>query len=423
MSDLATVLVVGSGGREHALYWKLNQSPKVGRVLVAPGNGGIPAEQCLAIKDSDIDGLVAAAKEHGADLVVVGPEAPLVAGLVDRLAAEGIAAYGPTAACAQLEGSKAFAKDFMAAAGIPTAAYAVVDNLADAEAYIDSVDHQVVVKASGLAAGKGVLVCDTAEEAKAAAREILEGAFGTAGAKLVIEERLTGPEASLLALCDGTTFRALPPAQDHKRIGEGDTGLNTGGMGAYAPAPVLVDRMEEAAASCIAPVLKRFQSLGTPFKGTLFAGLMLNAKGELRVLEYNCRFGDPETQVVLPLIDGDLYEIMQACVAGELDSVQFGIKPMVASTVVAASGGYPQAYEKGKTIEGVAEADALEGVTVFHAGTKADEGALKTSGGRVMAITGTGSTLREALDKSYAGIDRICFDGMVFRRDIGHRAL
>lgn len=417
------VLVIGGGGREHALAWKLGQSAAVERVWCAPGNGAIADADRLPVSATDVDGIVRAAKALRVDLVVVGPEAPLVEGLVDRLAEAGIAAFGPTAACAKLEGSKAFSKDFMTRCEIPTAAYGTFSEVEPALQWLEEVPFNVVVKASGLAAGKGVIVCEDKAQAAEAIRDMLDGgAFGGAGAEIVVEERLEGQEVSLLAFCDGETYRLMPPAQDHKRIGEGDVGPNTGGMGAYAPAPVAIPQLQELGESTIAPILKGFAAEGTPFKGVLFAGLMLTPHG-VRVLEYNCRFGDPETQVVLPLLKGDLHDIMMACVEGTLDEQSVDFHPGSAATVVAASAGYPKAYEKGKTIEGVAEADALDDVQVFQAGTKADHGHLVTSGGRVLAITGVGDHLKQALDRAYQGISKVCFEGITFRRDIGHRAL
>jgi phosphoribosylamine--glycine ligase len=424
---MTTVLVVGSGGREHAVAWKLAQSPRVTRLLVAPGNGGTAAiAENVPVAAEDVDGLVALARREGVGFVFVGPEAPLVAGLVDRLADFGIPAFGPRRACAELEGSKAFAKAMMDRCDVPTARWRSFTSAADALAWVDAIDFPVVVKASGLAAGKGVVVPETVDEAKAAIVEMFGGAFGEAGATVVLEERLVGEEASLLAFCDGVRYAVMPPAQDHKRVGDGDTGPNTGGMGAYAPAPIAADRRDELAELCIAPILRAFADDGTPFVGILYAGLMMTPDGP-RVLEYNTRFGDPETQVLVPLLASDLLDVVEACVAGRLDPAAVRWHDGAAATVVAAAGGYPGSYRKGDAIAGVDAADDVDGVTVFHAGTRlertSDGDRLVTSGGRVLAVTGRGPTLRAAIDRAYAGIERIAFDGMHARKDIGWRAL
>ena len=420
---MATVLVVGSGGREHALAWGLARSAAVDRVIVLPGNGGTAAfAPARPVDADDLDAVVAFAVAEACDLVVVGPEAPLVAGLVDTLSAAGVLAFGPVAACARLEGSKAFAKAMMDRCGVPTARWGTFTSAAEALAWHDRVDFPVVVKASGLAAGKGVVVPDTAEEARAAIVEMFDGAFGSAGAEVVLEERLIGEEASLLAVCDGTRYAVLPAAQDHKRVGEGDTGPNTGGMGAYSPAPVVAGQEAALAEAVIAPILAAFAADGTPFRGVLYAGLMMTADGP-RVLEYNTRFGDPETQVLVPRIASDLYELFVAAASGTLDPASLRIRAEAAATVVAASEGYPGAYPKGRPISGVDAAGALGDVVVFHAGTALRGDTLVTAGGRVLTVTGLGTDLREALSRAYAGLDRITFDGMHARRDIGWRAL
>lgn len=416
---MTRVLVVGSGGREHALAWTLRRSAGVSEVFVAPGNGGTQAN--VSAGAGDLDALVALAKER-ADVVVVGPEDPLARGLVDMLDAAGIPAFGPSRACAHLEASKAYAKQVMDAAGVPTARWGRFTDHAEARAWLKAAPFPVVVKASGLAAGKGVVVPDSKDEALAALDDIMDGRFGDAGAEVVLEERLQGEEVSLLAFCDGLTAVVMPPAQDHKRIGEGDTGPNTGGMGAYAPAPAAANQAEALADLAIRPVLAHLAAQGTPYKGVLYAGLMLTPSGP-KVLEYNCRFGDPETQVLLPLLATDLLDVVMACIRGTLASTPIAWHPGAAATVVCAAAGYPASARKGDVIEGVSAASALEGVTVFHAGTRAEDGALRTAGGRVLAVTGRGATLRDALDRAYAGVDQIHFPGKQVRRDIGWRAL
>lgn len=419
----ATVLVIGSGGREHAVAWKFAQSPHVSKVLVAPGNGGTAAAFTnVNVAADDLEGLVDLAEEHDVDLVFVGPEVPLVEGIVDLFDELGIPCFGPSGACAELEGSKAFSKAFMDRTGVPTARWKAFTTEADALSWLDVVDYPVVIKASGLAAGKGVILPETTAEAREAVSSMFEGAFGDAGHEVVIEERLLGEEASLLAFCDGTTYVVMPPAQDHKRVGDGDTGPNTGGMGAYAPAPVAAAQRDAYAQVAIAPILQAFAEDGTPFRGILYAGLMLTADGP-RVLEYNVRFGDPETQVLVPLLASDLYEVAMACVEGTLADLDVQWHEGFAATVVAASEGYPGSYPKGRAITGVEAAEALEGVTVFHAGTRTGPDGLETSGGRVLAVTGRGATLRAALDAAYAGVYAIGFEGKHARSDIGWRAL
>lgn len=417
------VLIVGSGGREHALAWKLAQSPQVSELFVAPGNAGTAEVATnVAIDAMDLDGLVTFAVEEQIDLTVVGPEAPLAAGLVDRMQRQGLAVFGPTKAAAQLEASKVFAKDFMAAHGIPTASFATFADFDAAVHYVSSKrwPHGLVVKASGLAAGKGVIICDTQAEGVMALNDIMRSdTFGGAGAEVVVEERLTGPELSVLALCDGQTARLLTPARDHKRIGDGDVGPNTGGMGAFGPpAGITPSFLAEIQASCIDPVLAGMAAQGTPFAGMLFVGLMLTPDGP-RVLEYNCRFGDPETQVVLPLLASDLFTILSACASGRLAEVEVRLHEGVAATVVMAAPGYPGTYPKGLPISGVAVADARPDTVVFHAGTAMKDGQLVSNGGRVLAVSGWAPTLAEALAKAYAGVHDIHFAGAHFRHDIG----
>lgn len=412
------IYIIGSGGREHALAWKLAQSPRVEHVFVSPGNGGTEDAARISNAPANPQSLIPTPRP---DLVVVGPEAPLAEGIVDALQAAGVRGFGPTRAAARLESSKAFAKEFMIRHGIPTGRAAIFTSYASALAYLRRVEEPVVIKASGLAAGKGVIVPATAAEAEAALRQIMvERQFGAAGDEVLIEERLTGPEVSLLAFCDGRTVVPMPSAQDHKRVYDGDRGPNTGGMGAFAPAasatPALV---EELVAAVLRPAVEGMAAEGTPYVGVLYAGLMLTPAGP-RVLEFNCRFGDPETQAILPLLESDLLDVLEACLEGALDRVTVRWRAAAAATVVAASEGYPGPYPKGHEITGVAAAAALPGVTVFHAGTRRTaDGRLVTDGGRVLAVTGIGADLRQALDRAYAGIRCIHFEGVHYRRDIG----
>lgn len=413
------VLVVGSGGREHALAWKLRQSPQVAEVVVTPGNGGTPG--ALAIAANDLDGIVAAAA--GFDLVVVGPEDPLALGLVDRLTEAGILAFGPVAAAAQLEASKAFGREVMEAAGVPAPRWGAFTDAASAFLWLEENDYPVVVKASGLAAGKGVIVCDDRSEALAAVHSFLvDGYLDGAGEQIVIEERLFGEEVSALAFVDGNSVVLMPTAQDHKRIFEGDLGPNTGGMGAYAPAPLGEAHRTSFVNRCLRPVVDELARRGIEYRGVLYAGVMLTHDGP-KVLEYNCRFGDPETQVILPLLESDLYDVLVATATGRLTSVHVRWREGAALTVVAASEGYPGTPVKGRVISGLDEAGEVEGVTVFHAGTTARDGQILTSGGRVLTITGVADDLSTARDRAYEGLSKIHFEGMQARRDIGWRAL
>ncbi len=433
-----TILVIGRGGREHALAWKLAQSPRVGRVWVAPGNGGTALAggkvANVALQENDFDGLIEFARQNRVTLTVVGPEAPLAEGIVDAFAAAGLRCFGPSQAAAQIEASKAFAKDFMARHGIPTARHATFSNFDAALAHLRQVDYPVVLKASGLAAGKGVILPASPAEAEAALRQIMVAReFGAAGNQVVIEERLEGPEASVLAFSDGRTVAVMPAAQDHKRVFDGDQGPNTGGMGAYAPAPLMTPALlDEVRRTVLQPAIEGLAAEGMPYVGVLYAGLMLTAhrspftahRSPFAVLEFNCRFGDPETQVILPLLESDLVEVIDACLDGRLAEIDVRWQTGAAATVVAASEGYPGSYPKGRTIGGVAEAEALPGVTVFHAGTRlAEDGRLLTDGGRVLAVTGVGDDLPAALARAYGGIQRIDFQGMHYRRDIGARAV
>jgi len=413
------VLIVGGGGREHALAHVLARSPRLTELHCAPGNPGIAAlATCHPVSVEDVEGLVDLATTLRIDLAVVGPEVPLVAGLADGLRAAGVATFGPGRDAARLEGSKAFAKEVMAAADVPAAHGRHVATMVEARAAIEDLGGRVVVKADGLAAGKGVVVCDTAAEAERAAGDFLvAGSLGAAGRRLVIEERLEGPEVSLLALCDGETAVPLPAAQDFKRIGDGDAGPNTGGMGAYSPVPGLDDvAARELVDRVHVPVLRELGRRGIRFRGCLYAGLMLTPQGP-RVLEFNVRFGDPEAQAVLPRIGDDLLERLEEAANGALRQRALGVVPEAAVTVVLASRGYPASSQSGVPIAGLDEA-AADGALVFHAGTALRDGQVTTAGGRVLAVTALGPTLAAAREAAYAGVERITFDGRQRRTDI-----
>ncbi|TVM15570.1 phosphoribosylamine--glycine ligase [Oceanidesulfovibrio indonesiensis] len=419
------IMIVGSGGREHALAWKLAQSPTVDEIFVAPGNGGTAAiAENIAIPDSHVPALARFAKERGVDLAVVGPEVPLVLGLSNAMAKQGIPCFGPDAYAAQLEGSKSFAKLVMEQTGVPTARSGTFDDYESAKAYLDDHPVPVVIKADGLAAGKGVTVARTREEAEKALDMCMrKQSFGMAGERVVIEEALEGEEASFLALCDGETVVPLASSQDHKPIGEGDTGPNTGGMGAYSPAPILPESELEKVCDLVArPIVRAMAASGHPFKGVLYAGLMVK-DGAYKVLEYNVRFGDPECQPLLARLDSDLAELMLACVEGRLDPSMIRWKPQSSCCVVMASRGYPGSYATGKVIEGIEKAEDLEGVTVFHAGTRLEAGRIVTSGGRVLGVTALGDDLKSAQTLAYQAVDRISFEGSYVRRDIGDKGL
>jgi phosphoribosylamine--glycine ligase len=423
------VLIIGRGGREHALAWKLAQSPRVERVWVAPGNGGTALAggkvANVDLQEGDFAGLIEFAQGNGVTLTVVGPEAPLADGIVDAFQAAGLRCFGPSKAAAQIEASKAFAKDFMARYGIPTARHATFTDFDAALAHLQKVEYPVVLKASGLAAGKGVILPASLAEAGSALRQIMvEREFGAAGDAVVIEERLAGPEASVLAFSDGRTVALMPAAQDHKRVFDDDQGPNTGGMGAYAPAPLMTSKLLDAVRQTVLqPAIDGLAAEGMPYIGVLYAGMMLTADGP-RTLEFNCRFGDPETQVILPLLESDLVDVIEACLEGRLAGMDLRWRADAAATVVAASEGYPGSYAKEREISGVAEADALPGIAVYHAGTRLGaDGRLLTDGGRVLAVTGLGDDLPAALARAYVGIERIHFPGMHYRRDIGAKAV
>jgi phosphoribosylamine--glycine ligase len=419
------ILVVGSGGREHALAWKLRQSPRVREVFCAPGNGGMGAvATCVPIKADDLEGLLAFAREHAIGLTVVGPEAPLSAGIVDLFQEHGLQVFGASRAAAELEGSKSFAKELMRRHGIPTAAARAFTDPAAARAYVRTVAAPLVVKADGLAAGKGVVICATREEAEAAIGTIMEQrAHGAAGDQVLIEEFLVGEEASFLAFTDGTTVVPMPVSQDHKAVFDGDRGPNTGGMGAYSPAPVVTPALfEEVLRTVMEPTVRAMAAEGRPYRGVLYAGLMITSEG-LKVLEYNARVGDPEAQPILCRMKSDLLPVLEACMEGRLDSVAVDWHDDAAVCVVLASGGYPGAYRTGLPISGLEAAGREEGVVVFHAGTALRDGHVVTAGGRVLGVTARGATIRQAIERCYRAAAHISFDGMHYRRDIGHRAL
>ena len=418
------VLLLGSGGREHALATALVKSPLLTQLIAAPGNPGIAAlVSCVALDLADHAAILALCTRERIDFVVVGPEAPLVAGLVDALAGAGIKAFGPTRAAARLEGSKGFTKDFCREFGIPTADYARFAHAAAALDYLRGRAAPIVVKADGLAAGKGVTVAATLDEARAAVEAAFAGAFGAAGAEVVIEDFLDGEEVSFFALCDGERALAFASAQDHKRVGEGDAGPNTGGMGAYSPAPAMTPALVETAlARIIRPTLAGMRARGAPFKGVLFAGLMIGARGPM-LIEYNARFGDPETQAMLPRLGEDLLALLLASAEGRLPERPVRLSSKSALTVVLAARGYPTQPVTSAPIGSLAAAAALPGVTICHAGTRLQDGALVSSGGRVLNVTGLGDTLGEARQRAYAGVDAISFPDGFCRRDIGWRAL
>jgi phosphoribosylamine--glycine ligase len=423
MSDKRNILVLGSGGREHALAWKIVQSPLLGTLYCAPGNGGMAAlAENVALDMADHDAVIEFCRDKAIDLVVIGPEAPLVAGLADDLSAANIAAFGPGKIAAQLEGSKGYTKDLCAEADIPTAAYGRFDNACDALAYLDTQKAPIVVKADGLAAGKGVIIAEDMQTARDAVEDIFDGAFGEAGAELVVEEFMTGEEASFFVLCDGENALPMATAQDHKRVGDGDTGPNTGGMGAYSPAsimtPALIDQTME---TIIKPTLAAMSRRGAPYRGVLYAGLMLTPQGP-KLVEYNARFGDPECQVLMLRLQSDIVPALEAAATGSVANMTLDWHDDAAMTVVMAAEGYPGSYEKGTVINGLDNVD--EATIVFHAGTARDEdGTITATGGRVLNVTARGKTVAQAQASAYAGIKAIDWPQGFCRHDIGYREI
>ncbi len=419
------VLVIGSGGREHALVWRLNQSPRVSKVYCAPGNGGISEEaECLPADVKNLDSLVAMANQINPDLTLVGPELPLALGVVDEFQRRGWRVFGPTKAAAQLESSKGFAKEFLQRHHIPTAHFAICDSIDEVLQALPLFHTPIVVKADGLAAGKGVLICKTKEEAASAAAEMFSGkTLGEAGRRVVVEECLTGDELSFLVLSDGERVAPLVAAQDHKRIGDGDTGPNTGGMGAYSTATIVDRQMTQWLLQHIArPVVAGMKAEGAEYKGILYCGLMMTARGPM-VLEFNCRFGDPETQPILMRLESDLVEALEASIDGRVSEGDFRWSQDASVCVVMSSGGYPGSFEVGKKIIGLADAARVEGVKVFHAGTTRHDGAFFTAGGRVLGVTARAGDLRTAVDRAYIAAAKIGFEGAYYRKDIAAKAL
>ncbi|EKO3501327.1 phosphoribosylamine--glycine ligase [Vibrio fluvialis] len=421
------VLIIGSGGREHALGWKVAQTPTVETVFIAPGNAGTALEaklQNVNIAVEDVAGLVAFAQDNEIELTIVGPEAPLVIGVVDAFRAAGLPIFGPTQAAAQLEGSKAFTKDFLARHNIPTAAYANFTEIEPALAYVREQGAPIVVKADGLAAGKGVIVAMTLEEAEEAIKDMLAGnAFGDAGSRVVVEEFLDGEEASFIVMVDGENVLPMATSQDHKRVGDQDTGPNTGGMGAYSPAPVVTQAIHDRVMQeVIYPTVRGMAAEGNPYTGFLYAGLMIDSTGAPKVIEYNCRFGDPETQPIMMRMQSDLVELCLAAIDGKLDQVESKWDPRASIGIVLAAGGYPGDYAKGDIISGLPTTE-VEGQKVFHAGTTDKDGHVVTNGGRVLCATALGNTVSEAQQRAYKLAKQISWNGMFHRNDIGYRAI
>lgn len=424
MENTINILLLGSGGREHALAVKLAESPRCGELFIAPGNGGtLEVGENVALDENDPAAVAEFARETNCGLVVIGPEAPLVVGVADAVRAAGIPCFGPGEAGAQMEGSKKFSKELMVRANIPTAAYGDFTDEESALAYVREQGAPLVVKADGLAAGKGVVVATELAEAEDAVRACFSGAFGDAGQTVVVEECLTGPECSLLAFTDGKTVRPMATSQDHKRALEGDRGPNTGGMGVYSPVPIVTEAEHAEMERIMEATVAELAAEGIDYRGCLYGGFMLTPEGP-KVLEFNARFGDPETQVILPRLENDLVEVMLACANQTLDQIELSWRPEWAVSVVLTSAGYPGSYEKGKVIIGVEDAAAMEGVTVYHAGTAVNEaGELVTAGGRVLDVTALGETFEAARDLAYAACEKINFEGKTLRRDIGLRAL
>ena len=426
------ILVIGSGGREHALCWKIAQSPKCEALYCAPGNGGISEIAIpVDIKAGDIDGLLNFAVTNKIDLTVVGPEVPLVLGIVDKFREAGLRIFGPSKKCAMLEGSKVFAKELMKKSGVPTADFRVFDDPAEAFKYLEEAGLPLVVKADGLCAGKGVIICKSADEAKKAVEDMMvKKAFGSEAArKIIIEECLAGEEASIIVVCDGKSVVGMASSQDHKRVFDGDKGPNTGGMGAYSPAPVVSERLyREVLEEVIFPVVKALEKDGSSYKGALYAGIMITGSG-IRVLEFNARFGDPETQVIIPRLKSDIIELMEAAIDGRLNNICLEWDKRACVSVALTSGGYPGSYEKGVEIKGIDAAEAMEDVIIFHAGTisgrreKDGERAFITNGGRVLNVTALGSDIKAAIEKCYEAVGAIQFDKMHYRKDIGAKAI
>lgn len=422
-SQAIDILLLGSGGREHAIAKKLAASPRCGKLYIAPGNGGTSQEgENISLDENDPTAVAAFAKDHGCGMVVIGPEAPLVVGVADAVREAGIPCFGPGAEGAQMEGSKLFSKQLMERAGVPTAAYGSFTDEQSALDYVNAQGAPLVVKADGLAAGKGVIVASELEQALDAVHECFSGAFGDAGSTVVVEEMLTGPECSLLAFTDGITVRPMATSQDHKRALEGDLGPNTGGMGVYSPVPIVTPEEHETMVAIMHQTVEQLHREGIDYRGCLYGGFMLTPAGP-KVLEFNARFGDPETQVILPRLQNDLVDVMLACAEQRLDEVELSWCDDWAVSVVLTSAGYPGSYEKGKVITGIEDAEALDGVTVYHAGTREQDGQILTNGGRVIDVTALRATFEEARNLAYAACEKIDFEGKTLRHDIGLRAL
>lgn len=422
-SQAIDILLLGSGGREHAIAKKLAASPRCGKLYIAPGNGGTSQEgENISLDENDPTAVAAFAKGHGCGMVVIGPEAPLVVGVADAVREAGIPCFGPGAEGAQMEGSKLFSKQLMERAGVPTAAYGSFTDEQSALDYVNAQGAPLVVKADGLAAGKGVIVATELEQALDAVHECFSGAFGDAGNTVVVEEMLTGPECSLLAFTDGITVRPMATSQDHKRALEGDLGPNTGGMGVYSPVPIVTPEEHETMVAIMHQTVEQLHREGIDYRGCLYGGFMLTPAGP-KVLEFNARFGDPETQVILPRLQNDLVDVMLACAEQRLDEVELSWCDDWAVSVVLTSAGYPGSYEKGKVITGIEDAEALDGVTVYHAGTREQDGQILTNGGRVIDVTALGATFEDARNLAYAACEKIDFEGKTLRHDIGLRAL